>query len=116
MSATRVNSTIALLINTALLIITLSASNPAQTPATAKTLKILFIGNSLTYSNDLPAVIADIVKSEHQQISYKTIAYANFSLEDHWHSGEAMKAIKKGEWHFVVLQQGPSASAAGRRL
>ena len=36
-----------------------------------------------------------------------------FSLEDQWNQGDAQKAIAVGSWDYVVLQQGPSASADG---
>jgi len=91
-----------------------SALKEADAP---KALRVLFIGNSLTYSNDLPAVVEALTKSTHQrQFRYKTIAFPNFSLEDHWNKKDARKAIARGEWDFVVMQQGPSASKEGRAL
>lgn len=86
-------------------------------PDSPKALRVLFIGNSLTYSNDLPSVVEALAKATGQRkLAYKTIAYPDFSLEDHWDKKDARKAIMKGEWNFVVLQQGPSASAEGRAL
>jgi hypothetical protein len=82
-----------------------------------KPIRVLFIGNSLTYSNDLPAVVEAFAKGAGQRsFSYKTIAFPNFSLEDHWNNKDAHKAITKGPWDFVVLQQGPSASNEGRAV
>ena len=40
----------------------------------------------------------------------------DFSLEDHWNRGEAQKAIERGKWDLVVLQQGPSALPESRVL
>jgi hypothetical protein len=80
-------------------------------------LRVLFIGNSLTYSNDIPAIIASIAESTKQKrLDYKTIARPDFSLEDHWNQGDARKEISKGQWDFVVLQQGPSALPESRLL
>lgn len=79
-------------------------------------LRVLFIGNSLTYTNDLPAVVAAIAKAGKQKkLVYKTIAEPNYALEDHWNNGNTLKVISKGKWDFVVMQQGPSGSADGRR-
>ena len=33
----------------------------------------------------------------------------DFSLEDHWNGGSAQKAIRRGPWDWVILQQGPSS-------
>ena len=91
-----------------------SALKEADAP---KALRVLFIGNSLTYSNDLPAVVEAFTKSTDQRpFRYKTIAFPDFSLEDHWNKKDARKAIARGEWDFVVMQQGPSASKEGRAL
>lgn len=80
-------------------------------------LRVLFIGNSLTYSNDLPAIVQALAEATRQQpLIYKTIAFPNFSLEDHWNQKDARKAIAKGGWDVVVMQQGPSASGEGRAL
>lgn len=86
-------------------------------PDSTKALRVLFIGNSLTYSNDLPSIVEALAKATGQRkFAHKTIAFPNFSLEDHWNKRDARKAIMKGEWDFVVLQQGPSASKEGRAL
>jgi hypothetical protein len=79
-------------------------------------LRVLFIGNSLTYSNDLPALVEALAKVSGQKpLAYREVAVANYSLEDHWNQGEARRAIANGGWDVVILQQGPSASAEGRR-
>src|ERR1700754_1130611 len=80
-------------------------------------LRVLFIGNSLTYSNDLPAIVQAMGAATLQRpLVYKTIAFPNFSLEDHWNQKEARKAIANSAWDIVVMQQGPSASTEGRAL
>ena len=44
------------------------------------------------------------------------VAVPGFSLEDHWHRSDARRAIAAGQWHVVVLQQGPSALPESQRL
>lgn len=68
-------------------------------------LRVLFVGNSLTAANDLPAVVASLA---HGTIAYRTIAPGGVSLEDHWTSTGALEALDDGQWDDVVLQQGPS--------
>jgi hypothetical protein len=88
-----------------------------KTPGPANALRVLFVGNSLTYSNDLPSVVAALAKATGQKtLAYKTIAFPDFSLEDHWNKKDARRAIARGGWDCVVLQQGPSASREGRAL
>ena len=79
-------------------------------------IRVLFIGNSLTAANDLPAMVQRLAAAAGARIEYQAIARPNFSLEDHWNDGEARRAIARGGWTFVVLQQGPSALPESRRL
>jgi hypothetical protein len=87
-----------------LLIIASSLSN-----ASAKSLKVLYVGNSLTYTNDLPSLIAAIAKQDSVDITYTTFAFPDYSLEDHWNEGKVEDVIATGHYDFVVAQQGPSA-------
>lgn len=82
---------------------------------TGKALRVLFVGNSLTYSNDLPSIVEALAEASGQKRPVvESIVFGGFSLEDHWNQGEARRAIARGGWDVVVLQQGPSASAEGR--
>jgi len=77
-------------------------------------LNVLFIGNSLTYVNDLPEMVKVIATHNGKKFKYKMVAHPDVSLEDHWTKGDALKAIKDGKWDFVVLQQGSSALPESR--
>jgi hypothetical protein len=80
-------------------------------------LRVLFIGNSLTAWNDLPAMFAALAHAGgRERPEIRTIAIGGFSLEDHWNQGDAQSAIASGTWDVVVLQQGPSALPESRRL
>lgn len=78
--------------------------------------RILFIGNSLTYSNDLPALVATLARAGGVRVSCASVAFPNYSLEDHWQRGDAVREIRKGGWSLVVLQQGPSAAPESQVL
>jgi len=71
--------------------------------------RLLFIGNSLTMANNLPELVVTLARAAGRPASAEVVAFGNFSLEDHWQQGDARKAIAKGGWSVVVLQQGPSA-------
>ena len=82
----------------------------------ADTVRVLFIGNSLTASNDLPAIVEALAKAGGQPIlNWKSVLLPGTSLEDQWRDGQARKAIGQGPWDYVVLQQGPSALDESRR-
>jgi hypothetical protein len=70
---------------------------------------VLFIGNSLTAANDLPAMIEAVAAQAGVSVTTRTIAFPDFSLEDHWNDGRAVRAIREGNWTLIVLQQGPSS-------
>jgi len=83
--------------------------------ALAEPLKLLFLGNSLTFSNDLPAVVRALGKVDGVAIKTRTIANPNAALEDHWRSSRTQRLVAEGNWDYVVMQQGPSSLAKNQR-
>ena len=81
--------------------------------AGAATTRILFIGNSLTSSPDVPARVAKLAAATGRSVDVATVAFPDFSLDDHRKDGRALEAIRHG-WDVVVLQQGTSARPASR--
>lgn len=80
-------------------------------------MRILFIGNSLTYSNQLPYMVRALADSAGDATAVvEAVALPDFSLEDHWNDGRAVRAIRGGCWNYVVLQQGPSSLGESRAL
>lgn len=74
------------------------------------TTRVLFIGNSLTYTNDLPAMLERVAAlAGNRSIGTTTVAYPNYALEDHWAQGTARDLLDRHPWDFVVMQQGPSS-------
>ena len=71
--------------------------------------RVLFIGNSFTYWNDLPRTIADLAGSLNETpMVYQEVAKPDYSLEDHWFE-KVGEVINQGGWNLVVMQQGPSS-------
>lgn len=72
--------------------------------------RVLFVGNSLTYVNDLPAMVEAVLRlAGDTSIATATIAFPDFALEDHWNEGSAGRALAQSRWEVVVMQQGPSS-------
>jgi len=93
------------------LLISCGADPPAAPPLDPAALNILFIGNSLTYTNDLPGMVEALIsEAAAGPVDVRSVAYPNFGLEDHWLHGGASAAIAQGPWDYVVMQQGPSAT------
>lgn len=101
------------------LLITFSNSY-SQKKIIDKTLKtnfnILFIGNSLTYTNDLPELVKKQAKLQGIKINYKLVAFPNYAIVDHWNNGKVQKLISSKKYDFVVIQQGPSSQSDGRAM
>ena len=77
--------------------------------------RVLFIGNSLTYWNDLPFIVQALADSAGgASLAVMTVAYPDFNLDDHRAQGTAERAIALGGWEVVVLQQGPSSLPENR--
>ena len=91
--------------------------DPGQDSDQDPDFQVLFIGNSLTFWNDLPGVLTALIDSAGAGSALiNSLAVGGFSLEDHWKQGTARNAIALGGWDVVVLQQGASASPEGRQL
>lgn len=97
-----------------LLLLLTSVAGTGQAPAPPA--RVLFVGNSLTYANDLPAMVATLARTAGKPMHIESVALPDFGLEEHWQQGDARKAIARGGWTFVVLQQGPSALPESRRI
>lgn len=92
-----------------LLVAGLACKGDATGPLPSGGRRVLFIGNSLTYVNDLPRTIADLARAlDETPLVYRTIAKPDYALEDHWNEGVAERIARDG-WQVVVMQQGPSS-------
>ena len=96
-----------------------SPSEPTLAPREGR--PILFVGNSLTYYNDLPLIVEALADSvpglaANQRLSTAMAAYPDFALYDHWADGHAVRAIDGSKWNIVILQQGSSALDESRVL
>lgn len=68
-------------------------------------MRILFIGNSHTYYNDLPAMVSRIAKEDGIDCAVTMIAHGGWFLEQHVNEPEVRFNILHGEYDYVVLQE-----------
>jgi hypothetical protein len=72
--------------------------------------RVLFIGNSHTYTNDLPGMVQALARAAGDTaLRTAEVSVPNFALEDHMYLGDATAALRGSSWEWVVLQQGTSA-------
>lgn len=92
---------------TALLCLALGLRLAAQTELAAKPIRVLFIGNSYTYVNNLPKLVEAL--SETQKTGPRIQTEASLSggktLQWHWEHNNALEMVRRGGWDFVVLQE-----------
>ena len=82
----------------------------------SKTYNLLFVGTSLTYTNNLPKLVKEVAKQKGMDLKVKMIASPNYALVDHWNEGKVQKLINSKKYDFVIIQQGPSSQEEGRRM
>lgn len=81
-----------------------------------QTISVLFVGNSLSYTNNLPKLVQAVGKEKGLKIKTAMLAKPNYALIDHWNDGILQKKIANGNFDFVVVQQGPSSQNEGKKL
>jgi hypothetical protein len=97
------------------LLVLLACGSTAPQPVEGHHLRVLFIGNSLTYTHDVPERVAEIAALLNgPRIEVSKVAFGSYSLEDHWLHGDALDSIALGGWDYVLMQQGPSTLPASR--
>ncbi len=73
--------------------------------AGAPCVRVLFLGNSYTYVNDLPAVFVELARSAGRNAETGMVASGGETLAEHAASADSIGAIRGSRWQFVVLQE-----------
>ena len=68
-------------------------------------IRVLFLGNSYTYVNDLPKIIKDIAINEGKVFTYESVTPGGCTLFQHLDSQTSMSKIRQGNWDYVILQE-----------
>jgi hypothetical protein len=90
----------------ALLLVTLLAVPAAAQRYPSRDLRVLFLGNSLTYFNDMPWLAEEVAKSLGVKPALQAVfeGRSGLTLKQHWDRGRAVRAIREGSYAYVVLQ------------
>src|SRR5437899_19960 len=75
-----------------------------QTGASGCT-RVLFIGNSYTYVNDLPAMFAELARSGGHRVETGMVAVGGSTLAEHAASATTAATISSAKWDLIVLQE-----------
>lgn len=71
----------------------------------AQVKKVLFLGNSYTYVNDLPQLLKDLALSKNDTIYTDQNTPGGYQLIQHTTNTTTLSKIKANDWDFVVLQE-----------
>lgn len=66
--------------------------------------RVLFLGNSYTAVNNLPAMVRDVALSAGDTVIFDSYAPGGYQLMDHTLDATSRGKIMSGGWHYVVIQ------------
>ena len=69
------------------------------------TRRALFLGNSYTYTNNMPKIVADIAHNTGDSLVYDSYAPGAYTLDDHSADLTSQAKVTAGGWDYVVLQE-----------
>jgi hypothetical protein len=81
------------------------APNCSRVPPDDACTRVLFIGNSYTFVNNLPNTFVMVARSLGRPVYADMIAPGGATLADHAASAEVLAKIRTGHWTYVVLQE-----------
>ena len=117
----RVAATIATMATIALVApLALAGCGPAAAPTCGSgddgsCLRVLFIGNSYTYVNDLPGTFAKLAQAGGHTVETDSLATGGQTLDGHLQDTATGQRLDARKWDYVVLQEQsevPSAEAS----
>lgn len=88
----------------ALTAIALAGATQISSTSTKTCTSVLFVGDSVTYVNNLPALVSKIAESKNRCMIASMVASGGESLRDHWLSGDVDHALNTRHWQYVVFQ------------
>ncbi len=74
-------------------------------PRSASCSRILFVGNSYTFVNDLPHTFAALAKAGRHTVEIGMAAEGGSTLSDHAGSPQTLSVLQSPKWDFVILQE-----------
>lgn len=90
-----------------LVIVLLGAFTGLRGQTAAASLRVLYLGNSLTDGNDVPGLVQAMAELQGVRLESVTVAPGGYALEDHWRDNH-QTLLWDRHFDVLVLQQGPS--------
>ena len=87
------------------LMLACTSTPPCSGSRATSCLRILFVGNSYTYMNDLPGMFAHLARAGGHRVEAGMAAPGGWTLSTHARSAETLNKLKSSKWDFVVLQE-----------
>lgn len=78
-------------------------------------LRMLWIGNSYTFFNDLPSTVRSIAASQGMRLNITTVVKGGEHLSGHLRNPRLHELLKRGGWDYVVVQEFSAGPAADTR-
>lgn len=78
-------------------------------------LRVLWVGNSYTYYNDMPSTVRQIAATQKVKLSCTRFLKGGERLSGHLKNQKLLDAIAAGGWDYVILQEQSSAPAMPTR-
>ncbi len=68
-------------------------------------LRVLFVGNSYTYVNNLPGVLKELAESKGKKLETGLASFGGATLQAHLQDDQTPGKIRSRKWDYVVLQE-----------
>ncbi|MEM7289612.1 MAG: DUF4886 domain-containing protein, partial [Pseudomonadota bacterium] len=76
-----------------------------STGSDTQPVRVLFVGNSLTFQNDMPSLVSKLAGSKGIFVVHDTVAAGGAKLSDHASNPKLADKIRETNWDFVVFQE-----------
>lgn len=79
---------------------------PALASPTSRPLSVLFVGNSLTFVNDVPALTRSLAASSTppSRLTVYSVTSGGATLAEHWRRGDAVRALRNRRPDVLIIQ------------
>lgn len=74
------------------------------TAVKAQETKVLFIGNSYTYVNDLPGIFDSIATHLNKPVITGSKTNGGYTFQNHYNDAQTFNAMHQNDWDLIVLQ------------
>ena len=76
-----------------------------KVPKKPRAIRVLFIGGSFIYYNNLPDILAKLAQAGGAgTVETAMVALSGWGLKDHWQKGDAHRVMRDSDWNFIVLE------------